>query len=550
MTNPIPTEVPPLKPGFGTLHWFSRVSILEWLCLAGGVFFCFQYAWLLDDSFIYFRYADNALFLERGLVYNSGEYVEGFSSPFWMILLLALRQTGLDFWVIIQLVAGLSYLAFWFLLVQTNRDLSPRSTRFIFNFPLLLLSCLYGVSSYLTSGTESPLVLLVAIAFAAQIVRPASAPLQIIIGLSPLIRHELVIPMIIIILWTRWKSSTWPWKTILTGFTGLASLTFFRIYYFADLFPTTFYLKDEMNLRQGIIYVHETFGTYHLYEVLLLFLVLAMIIHRRRASGTLRIPERLVMVLTVLPIVLYVIRIGGDARHFRYLTFSFCLLACTCAGLIEHTLEQWQSRFKKTFLTVLGVATMLFSISCYPPQWDHHPFFSIEGHTKIDEITDGRHQMIRDGLIIEPWHSSASIEQKSSYRQYMESPEDFPTRHAIVTGHFCLANFRQFNKAIIHSLGLTDPILARVKTPSSSAGHKWGLVRFSQDLLQIRRLYQPQPGSFRRAVDQGVAAAWIRRNIDSIEVLERKMYNRHHFLENLSLALTFPPAIDPHRKPE
>lgn len=61
---------------------------------AGGLFFTIHYAWLLDDAFVYFRYVDNALFLGRGLVYNAGEYVEGYSSPFWTLLLLVLRSTS------------------------------------------------------------------------------------------------------------------------------------------------------------------------------------------------------------------------------------------------------------------------------------------------------------------------------------------------------------------------------------------------------------------------------------------------------------------------
>ena len=57
-----------------------------------------RYRWMMDDAFIYFRYADNLLFLGRGLVYNAGEYVEGYSSPLWMLGLLPLRALGIDFY--------------------------------------------------------------------------------------------------------------------------------------------------------------------------------------------------------------------------------------------------------------------------------------------------------------------------------------------------------------------------------------------------------------------------------------------------------------------
>ena len=58
-----------------------KPSPVEWCCLAGGLFLSIHYAWLLDDAFVYFRYIDNWLFLHFGLVFNKGEYVEGYSSP-------------------------------------------------------------------------------------------------------------------------------------------------------------------------------------------------------------------------------------------------------------------------------------------------------------------------------------------------------------------------------------------------------------------------------------------------------------------------------------
>jgi hypothetical protein len=52
----------------------------------------FESAWKFgsyqDDAFIYFRYAEN-LVHGQGLVFNPGERVEGFTSPLWMLLLVA-----------------------------------------------------------------------------------------------------------------------------------------------------------------------------------------------------------------------------------------------------------------------------------------------------------------------------------------------------------------------------------------------------------------------------------------------------------------------------
>ncbi len=95
-----------------------KPTILEWLCLAGGLLLLMRYAWLLDDAFVFFRYVDNLLFLERGLVFNEGEYVEGFSSPLWALALVPLRATGLNWWWIVRLLGVFSFVGFWLLMLS------------------------------------------------------------------------------------------------------------------------------------------------------------------------------------------------------------------------------------------------------------------------------------------------------------------------------------------------------------------------------------------------------------------------------------------------
>ena len=48
---------------------------------------------------------------------------------------------------------------------------------------------------------------------------------------------------------------------------------------------------------------------------------------------------------------------------------------------------------------------------------------------------------------------------------------------------------------------------------------------------------------YRRAVEEGSAAPWMIVNLETIEVIERKIYNRHDFFENLALALRFTPRL-------
>lgn len=76
--------------------------------------------------------------------------------------------------------------------------------------------------------------------------------------------------------------------------------------------------------------------------------------------------------------------------------------------------------------------------------------------------------------------------------------------------------------------------------------HKAGLKPLRQDLVGIYRSTRHiGPGMYRAAVEKGNAPPWIVRNLERIEIIERKMFNRHEFLEIPRLAFRFPGKIVP-----
>ena len=90
-----------MAQAFRTL-WRART--VAWLLLPVSTWLVFEYRWVLDDAFVYFRYAEN--FAQTGeLVFNLGEYVEGFTSPLWMVLLAITRAIGLRFWPVVVTVS-------------------------------------------------------------------------------------------------------------------------------------------------------------------------------------------------------------------------------------------------------------------------------------------------------------------------------------------------------------------------------------------------------------------------------------------------------------
>ena len=71
------------------------LSLAFGLPLAWGLVEAFRGAWVCDDIFITFRYVDQLL-AGRGVVFNPGERVEGYTHFLWLIVLAALRRFGLD----------------------------------------------------------------------------------------------------------------------------------------------------------------------------------------------------------------------------------------------------------------------------------------------------------------------------------------------------------------------------------------------------------------------------------------------------------------------
>jgi hypothetical protein len=519
---------------------FPRPSPLEWLCLVGGLFLTIHYAWILDDAYVYFRYIDNLLFLKSGLVYNRGEYVEGFSSPLWLLLLSLLRTTRLNFWILVRVAGILGFFAFWMLLVVVNRRLSPRNSP-VFNLPLLYLSFNYGVLCYFTSGTEGPIVQVLAVAFALFVLLPNFTPVQVLVAIAPLARHELIVPFVIGVAWLWIRERRPPWRMILLGCLFSGSWLLFRIYYYADLVPVTFYLKNIVDVGQGLLYLTDTLRPYHFYPIALLVAAMLVVMKLLKKPVALSVPERIMMVTMAIAVTLYVVKVGGDGRHYRYLAFPFCLAVCSFAGVVETALEAWRPKQRRAVMLMAGLALAAFSFSLYPRQVDRHPVLMKDGQRMINNIADAHHHRFHARLPkLSPWARGTEIELLPRYTETAVPP--YGPYETSRVDYICWVLYKAFSSRAIHNLGLTEPFLARTEMPSDRPGHKKGLKPLGGDIAKVYYWWgakDPQPGIFRKAVEAGVAPQWMADNLPTLELVELKIYNQHHFFENLRLAFTF-----------
>lgn len=548
----------------GATAW-PRVTRVEWLFLVVALVASQRYAWLLDDAFVYFRYVDNCLFLKLGWVFNRGEFVEGYSSPLWLLVLTALRATHLNFWWITRLLGVLAVVAMWFLATRVNRKLSPRPT---LHLPLVLLLTNYAVLSYCTSGVETPLVQVSGVLFAYYFAGGDSKTVKTLLALTPLVRHELALPFVLALAWAWWRTKRFPWLPFALCAATVGAWLGFRVVYYADLLPNTFYLKDEVNWARGLRYLHDTFVVYGTYVLVPAFAALAWFV--RPVAGA-RTAERVVMLAAAALVAVYVAKIGGDPRHYRYLAFPFCLLACSAAGLLEHGSALWNGAAR-----TVGVAstTLALAAACFlmrPRQLTSHPIARDAGHVQVDEINDAQYHRLKPDLSYSPWTLEPDIERLDDAQLDLiwgdspllpAGPVDIREEYArwraagpggvqppIRTEGWCATAWRLFNHTLVHKDGLTDAFLARTSAASWRAAHKKELFPLAVDLVALRTRFGSAPGTFRRAVDASAAQPWIARNVDALERIARKAFNSHALVENLELAFTPLPRVDPGPEP-
>lgn len=506
----------------------------EWLLLAVLLCVTDRYRWMMDDAFVYFRYVDNLLFLGRGLVYNPGEYVEGFSSPAWTLLLVPLRALGIDYWTIVRALALAFALSYGAALIWLNRRLSPLPTAAespIFNFPLAASAAHYGITTHFSSGLETPLVQLLAPLYAAALLKPRSAWLQCLVALAPLIRAECALLCVLYLGFVLLKTRRLPWWFFGFGLAANGGWLMFRVFYFADFLPNTFYLKDTAQWSLGFAYWVNVETTHDLLWWLF-GLSMCALLGRRRLRG--EAMPRATMAVGALLYGVYVARIGGDMLYHRYAALPVCLGLCASAGFVEAALAVVDDcRHSRITLLLAAVSALLVCLLFglrYPPQLTSHPLGLPRGSRKWGRIADPNWHRSHAKLVYNDERAREDKKQLDAYARRRAAGE--PKNAKIVAEGLCVDIFRAFDTVVVHDYGLTDPVLARLPRTFGRPGHK--LVQIEAgELVQLKRAARAKGTEWYNLPN---APRWVRDNREALPRLEEKLHNQHHFFRNFELA--------------
>jgi hypothetical protein len=245
------------------------------------------------------------------------------------------------------------------------------------------------------------------------------------------------------------------------------------------------------------------------------------------------------MVIVAVSSLPYIIKVGGDMMHYRLVAFPFCLLAFSVAGLFEYWSFETGFVRSSSLRIIIGLVSGTLSFLHYPSFLSEHPIFGRETRILDHGISDAPWHRHHPALVFSSKRKDEDEKRRVEYARMTR-------RHSAVAEEvFCSSMFEHPAIQYVHGYGLTEPILARINVSEQRPGHKAQLIQLGQQLVQLRKLDpQTKPGLVTRAAQHGRVPYWMLKNRDTISRIEHRVYNRHHVLENLVLALNNPGVIE------
>lgn len=327
----------------------------------------------LDDAYISYRYALN-LVNGHGLVFNVGEYVEGYTNLLWTLLVALGVYAGLtapEAGHILMIISGVFMLLSTFLLVRAVLPDRYQGLAILAPFAVLANN---AYASWSVSGLETVLFsALVALAMFF-CVRERMLYAAIVCILAAMTRPEGVL-LAGILLGGSWLAAVHQQKSF--NASGILRLsvpcllfaaylivhTLFRYFYYDDVVPNTFYAKvGGVPASRGFEYVFKFFidgpGL-----LVLPFLVACVVDKNIRLMG-----------IYVLLSVVYVISIGGDA--FKLGRFLLPLLPALIAGTLVCS-AYFLERRKWLGAPVAALVVLSALVSLYGPWREGTDFESV-----------------------------------------------------------------------------------------------------------------------------------------------------------------------------
>lgn len=326
---------PAIPPLFDTQRLAAAIEKRHRPLLAALLAGAAVLAWLArfanDDAFISFRYARN-LAEGHGLVFNTGERVEGYTNFLWTLLMAVPHIAGIDPVVFCFAIGPL--LAALTLFFTGRAALAATGSKPASLLVVALLAIHPSFLAWATGGLETQLVtmLLAAIVWLMLEAAPRDSPaigrnvaLSLLAAAALMTRLDSAIVVSIALAAVAWRE--WTARAgVRNGRLRLAALAgplaalmiawfYWKWHYYGGLLPNTYQAKvgDGGLWPQGFVYLIVFFNSYLLWPFALL---IAFSATRLVERAPLRAMPLLCMLVAQFA---YLVHVGGDFMEFRML---------------------------------------------------------------------------------------------------------------------------------------------------------------------------------------------------------------------------------------
>ena len=305
-----------------------QYPIAEISIIITTLLFTWTQRYIHDDPFISFRYARN-LAAGNGLVYNVGEYVEGYSNFLWTLLMAIPHALNIDPILFAHLIGTMLLLVSLVMIGLIGRRMLKSRLQTLF---LLIVICLnYSFTTSFVNGLETGLVnTTILLSFYLTITYLEKTTLywktalltSLLFAVALLTRLDAVVMLFplggfILISILRTQPITNRWKSIAAFVIPVSTILLlwftWRYFYYGELLPNTFYAKVSLDqsFGRGVQYLATFAISYPL-----IFLPILMITNVRAIKQNLPL---FLLTAIILAWFGYILIIGGDHLEFRML---------------------------------------------------------------------------------------------------------------------------------------------------------------------------------------------------------------------------------------
>jgi hypothetical protein len=320
-------------------RWLRLALVLGFIGL--GLWTAYQNATCFDDAYISLRYAEN--FVDgKGLVYNDGEYVEGYTNFLWTVLIaLFIWITPVEAPLLAVVGSMMAFAANLWVVWRISLKIAPPFHARAFAFPIsvALLAVQNTFTDYGTTGLETAFAsLLVNLGVLALVTRDDAkhtfwAGFCWILATLTRPDHALfyavgsavVFGVWVVPAWRArksglraiWREGLLPMATYAAPFLIWVAYSAWKLSYYGELLPNTYYAKSAYltYYSQGLVYALAFHLSSHLWLVVLVLVLLWP------WRGPTNVPGRRFAAYAVPAVILYewyVVRVGGDFMEGRF----------------------------------------------------------------------------------------------------------------------------------------------------------------------------------------------------------------------------------------